>query len=81
VTESEYIAALKSQCPKGLTASREALSLACLAVRDFPNSAMLWFLRGQLILLSPEDYIFSELDAVTSFEKAIELDPTLADAF
>jgi hypothetical protein len=56
------------------------LSLACLAVRDFPNSAMLWFLRGRLISMSPADYLFSKLDAITSFEKAIELDPTFADA-
>lgn len=41
---------------------------------------MLWFLRGRLIFMSPEDYIFSKLDAITSFETAIELDPSLADA-
>jgi hypothetical protein len=80
VTESEYIAELKAQWPKGPTASREILSLACLAVRDFPTSAMLWFLRGRLISMSPPDYMFSRLDAITSFEKAIELDPTFADA-
>ena len=80
MTESEYIAELKAQWPKGPTASREVLSLACLAVRDLPNSAMLWFLRGQLISMSPADYLFSKLDAITSFEKAIELDPTFADA-
>lgn len=80
MTESEYIAELKTQWPKGPTAPRHVLSLACLAVRDFPNSAMLWFLRGRLISMSPADYLFSKLDAITSFEKAIELDPTFADA-
>lgn len=80
VTESEYIAELKAQWPKGPTASRQVLSLACLAVQAFPNSAMLWFLRGQLMWVSPKDYIFSKLDAITSFERAIELDPHLDEA-
>jgi len=81
VTESDYIAELKAQWPQGPTAPRDVLSLACLAVRDFPNSAMLWFLRGRLISMSPADYLFSKLDAITSFEKAIELDPAFADAY
>ena len=62
------------------TTSRESLAPACLAVRDFPHSARLWFLRGQLIWLSAEDYFFSEMDYVTSILKAIELDPTLVEA-
>lgn len=81
VTESEYVDALKMQWPKGATASREMLSLACVAVQQHPQSAILWFLRGQLMLMSPTDYIFSKLDAVASFEKAVELDPSLADAY
>jgi hypothetical protein len=80
VTEQDYIAALKARWPQKQTASREILSLACLAVRDFPHSAMLWFLRGQLILLAPENYIFSKLDAICSFDEAIRLDPTLTEA-
>ncbi len=79
VTEGDYIARLKSGWPQGRTASREVLSLAAEAVRDFPRSAMLWFLRGQLLTMAPADYIFSDLDAVCSFQQAIELDPTLAD--
>lgn len=81
VSESEYIAALKTQWPKEPTASRGVLSLACLAVQEHPQSAILWFLRGQLMFMSPADYIFSKLDAITSFEKAVELDPSLADAY
>jgi hypothetical protein len=80
VTESEYIAELKAEWPKGRAAPRGVLSLACLAVQEFPNSAMLWFLRGQLMWMSPEDYMFSKLDAITSFEKALELDPSFSDA-
>ena len=52
--------------------------MAAEAVRDFPHSAMLWFLRGRLLTMAPADYIFSDLDAVCSFQQAIELDPTLA---
>ena len=82
MTELEYIATLKSQWPQGVeAASRELLSLACLAVRDFPKSARLWLMRGQLIWLSPDDYFFSETDYVTSVLTAIELDPTLAEAY
>ena len=80
VTEIEYIAELKVRWPEGPTASREVLSLACLAVRDFPNSAMLWFLRGRLISMSPPDYLFSRLDAMTSLERAVELDPSFTAA-
>jgi hypothetical protein len=81
VTEADYISELKSRWPQGPTASREVLSLAAEAVRDFPQSALLWFLRGQLIRMAPRDYIFSKLDAVCSFEEAIRLDPTLAEAY
>jgi uncharacterized protein YecE (DUF72 family) len=78
VTEIEYIVALETQWPQGPPASREVLSLASLAVRDFPDSARLWFLRGQLLQMRPDDYIFSGLDAACSFERALELDPALA---
>jgi uncharacterized protein YecE (DUF72 family) len=77
VTENEYIAALQAQWPQGQVASRELLSLASLAVRDFPNCATLWFLRGQLLEKRPDDYIFSGLDAACSFARASELDPAL----
>ena len=80
MTEEDYIARLKSGWSAGRPASREVLSLAAEAVRDFPHSAMLWFLRGQLLTRAPADYIFSDLDVVCSFQQAIELDPTLAEA-
>jgi hypothetical protein len=80
LTEADYISELQSRSRQGATASREILSLAAEAVRDFPQSAMLWFLRGQLIRMAPPDYIFSKLDAVCSFEEAIRLDPTLIEA-
>ena len=79
MTEAEYIAELKAHWPKGRTASREVLSLAAEAVRDCPQSATLWFLRGQLIRMAPPDYIFSKLDAICSFEEAIRLDPTFIE--
>jgi hypothetical protein len=80
VTEADYISELKSRWPQGSPASREILSLAAEAVRDFPQSALLWFLRGQLIRMAPPDYIFSKLDAVCSFEEAIRLDPAFVEA-
>ena len=81
VTESDYVAALKTRWPEGPVASREALSLAAEAVRAWPRSAMLWFLRGQLITMAPDNYIFSGLDAICSFQQAIELDPAFTDAY
>ena len=81
VTESDYLQQLKSRWPQGGTASREVLSLAAEAVRDFPESAALWFLRGQLLVLAPVDYIFSKLDAICSFQKASEIDPAFAEAY
>jgi tetratricopeptide (TPR) repeat protein len=81
VTEAEYIDQLKSLWPEGRKASREVLSLAAEAVRDFPRSATLWFLRGRLLSMAPRDYIFTSLDAICSFQQAIELDPAFADAY
>jgi len=81
VTEAQYIDQLKSLWPEESRASREVLSLAAEAVRDFPRSATLWFLRGQPITMAPDDYIFSGLDAICSFQQAIELDPAFTDAY
>ena len=60
MTEAQYIDQLKSLWPEESRASREVLSLAAEAVRDFPRSATLWFLRGQPITMAPDDYIFYE---------------------
>lgn len=82
MTESEYIAALRERWPEGQTAApHSVLALATSAVRDYPQSALLWFMRGQLIWMSPYYPSFSDSDYITSFEKAIELDPSFADAY
>lgn len=82
MTELNYIAGLESRWPEGETpTSAETISAASMAVRDFPNSAKLWYLRGQLIWRAEEDYSSFDRDFVKSNEKAIELDPSMSEAY
>ena len=81
MTEKEYIAALKSLWPSNLLATSEVLALADRAIRECPRSARLWYFRGRLIWMAPEESLYDGIDALLSFEKAVELNPDFADAY
>lgn len=82
MTESQYIAELNSRWPAALVASSmEVLALADNAIREHPTPAQLWYLRGFLVWMAPEECLYDEIDALISYEKAVELDPGHADAY
>jgi tetratricopeptide (TPR) repeat protein len=83
VTEAEYIAEFKARWPRQFTdeVSLETLALADEAVRSFPTSARLWVIRGDLILLGPEESPHSLDDALRSYIRATEVDPDFAEAW
>jgi len=81
MSEEEYIRELRERTTVGNGASLEIVALADEAVRDFPRSAKLWCLRGDLIQLGPENTPHSLDDALACFQRAIEIDPGFAEAW
>ena len=81
MTEEKYISELKKGWPRKGDATLEAIALADESTRAFPNSAKLWCMRGDLIQLGPEKNPHSLDDALTSYKRAIEIDPMFAEAW
>jgi len=81
MTERDYMIKLETLLGNGKRTTNEALLLANEAVQDFPNSAALWFLRGKLYWATEFEVISADETAAKSFEKVIELDPGMADAY
>ena len=80
--ETAYIERLKSLYPtEGEEASNQTLALADEAVREWPESAKLWCIRGDLIQLGAEDVPHGLADALTSYERAIAIDPKCIEAY
>lgn len=79
MTESEYIDKLKLL--QSQEASPELLVLAEQAVSEFPNSAKLWCIRGNLIQLSSIDAGYELEEALRSYEKAVSVDPKCSEAY
>jgi tetratricopeptide (TPR) repeat protein len=80
--ETDYIEKLKSAYPtEGGEISNEALALADEAAHAFPQSAKLWCIRGDLILLGAGEPTHEIADALASYEQAIAVDPKCAEAY
>ena len=79
MNEADYIQELQSMS-QGLQYSPAAVMLADKAVEAFPESALLWCLRGVFICKCLNDCGYSIEDAVRCHEKAVELDPRCAEA-
>ena len=80
--EIDYIEKLKSSYPaEGEDAPNETLALADEAVSAFPRSAKLWCIRGDLILLGSGEPSHELVDALTSYEQAIAVDPKCVEAY
>jgi tetratricopeptide (TPR) repeat protein len=80
--EVDYIDKLKSSYPaEGEDAPNETLALADEAVRAHPQSARLWCIRGDLILLGSGESPFELADALASYERAIVIDPKCVEAY
>jgi Tfp pilus assembly protein PilF len=80
MTETDYISKLKAELGTGYSVSEDVVALAEKAVRDYPGSAQLWHLRGHALLARPDE-LWDESEALRSFQKAIELDSSFAEAF
>lgn len=81
MTEEEYYQRIRSQWPKKEEASLALIAVADEAVAQFPLSPRLWCMRGNLITLGPEENPHSLADALASYQRAAEVDPTFAEAW
>ncbi len=85
MTESDYIAELKSRWPSDqpgkCEATLETLAFADQAVRDFPRSATLWVIRGNLLEMGPKESPLPLEESLVCYKKAIEIDPQFAEAW
>ena len=83
MTEDEYISEFQSRWPRDVSddVSLNTYALMDEAVHAYPLSARLWDMRGDLILLGPEECPFSLDDALACYQKAIEADPQFAQAW
>jgi tetratricopeptide (TPR) repeat protein len=83
MTEEDYIAELRERSPRNakMTATPETIALADEATRAFPRSPRLWCMRGNLIRLCPENCPHSLNEALASYKRAIEIDPSFAQAW
>jgi tetratricopeptide (TPR) repeat protein len=83
MTEEAYIEELRERSPRNakMKATPETIALADEATRAFPRSAKLWCMRGNLIRFVPENCPHSLKEALVSYKKAVEIDPSFADAW
>jgi hypothetical protein len=82
MTEEDYIEELKKRWPRLKSeATLEAVALADEATRAFPRSSILWCMRGHLIQLGPANCPHNLNEALASYKKAIEVDPSFAEAW
>lgn len=80
-TEQDYIDKIWELYPRKSTTPLSTIKLVDRAVRKYPNSPELWVLRGCLIQLADENCPHSLEDAINSFKKAVEVDPSFDDAW
>jgi tetratricopeptide (TPR) repeat protein len=81
MTENDYIEELKKRWPRTDDAALEVIARADEATCAFPRSPKLWCMRGNLIELGPENSPYSLDDALTSYKRAIEIDPQFVEAW
>ncbi len=78
MTELEFIEKIMTYVRPECSASEEALAVVTAAVAAFPSSAFIWLMHGRVTMAAPHVDVVD--GAVRSFEMAIQLDPTLAEA-
>ena len=81
MTEKGYISLVRSKVQAEDTIGNEIIELIDEAVSLYPQSSALWRLRGELILLGEDDKGYEPSDALSSYSKAIEIDPNCAKAY
>ncbi|MFT3786815.1 MAG: hypothetical protein QM770_11720 [Tepidisphaeraceae bacterium] len=83
MTEAEYISELRGRWPRDISveATAATLALADEAVQAYPHSATLWDMRGDLIQMGDASTPHTLDDALNSYQRAVEADPSFADAW
>ncbi len=79
--EADYIQRLKSLLSEESDVPVEVLQLAEKALVLYPNSAKFWCLRGDLIQIASLEAEYQLEDALKSYERALEIDPSNAEAY
>ena len=74
-TPDDYIEQIHDNLMRNEKALPRDLELIEAAIREFPDLAELWILRGDLIQLSDEGGAYTLRDAETSYLKAVEIEP------
>ena len=83
MTEAQYVDRLLTLWPAedDADAPDGALYLADEAVSAYPDSAKLWVMRGNLIELGSGQTTHTLADALSSYERAIKIDPNCVEAY
>jgi tetratricopeptide (TPR) repeat protein len=83
MTEEDYIAELRERSPRNakMKATLETIALADEATHAFPRSPKLWCMRGNVIRVGPENCPHSLNEALASYKRAIEVDPSFTQAW
>lgn len=81
MTEKEYINLVRSKVQTEDTVGNEIIELIDEAVSLYPQSSALWCLCGDLLQLGEDDKKYELSDALSSYTKAIEIDPNYAEAY
>ena len=85
MTENEYIAKLRAKWPtekeEEVQVCLDHIALADEAVQHYPSSTQLWCIRGDLIQLGSADSPHELGEALSSYRRDLEIDPTCAEAY
>ena len=81
LSEADYIQKLKSLLPKEGEVAVEVLELMENAVADYPDNAELWCWRGDLIQMASLEANYELEDALKSYQRALEVNPSNAEAY
>ncbi len=81
LTETDYVREIKALLPEEGEVAVEVLELMEKAVAEYPNSSKLWCWRGDLIQMAALEANYELDDALKSYERALEIDPTNAEAY
>ena len=81
MTEEEHIDAIRKALPERGFASSRHVDAVEEALKQYPNSTRLWYLRGDLIQLNDDASDRRTLvDVRRSYERALEIDPDCEEA-
>jgi Tfp pilus assembly protein PilF len=83
MTEQDYVELIKGQWPSTNKAepTPETIAVCERAVAQFPHSAKLWLMRGDLIQLSGYEGAPALSEAERSYRQAIAASPSCAEVY